>query len=102
MQTRIMTSRVLAERRFSMADQVDFANLSGDFNSAHIDAVDARRMQFGLPIVHGLHAVLWVLECFFACNKSSTASEKKLTATKEEAAQQRSFMETAKACAKKH
>ena len=99
MQTRIVTSRVLAERRFSMADQVDFANLSGDFNSAHIDA---RRMQFGLPIVHGFHAVLWVLESFFACNKSSTASEQKLTTTKEEAAQQRSFMETAKACAKKH
>jgi len=61
MQTRIVTSRVLAERRFSVADEVDFANLSGDFNSAHINA---RRMQFGLPIVHGLHAVLWVLESF--------------------------------------
>ena len=51
-----------AERRFLDADQRWFAALSGDFNPMHMDALAARRTQAGAPVVHGVHAVLWVLD----------------------------------------
>ena len=108
MQTRIVTFQVLSERRFSMVDQVDFANLSGDINSAHIDA---RRMQFGLPIVHGLHAVLWVLESFLRAKSlqprpsRSLQQQRKKQHSKEVLWKQRklvrrSIRDTAGACAR--
>ena len=51
-----------AERRFLDADQHWFAALSGDTNPMHMDALAARRTQAGAPVVHGVHAVLWVLD----------------------------------------
>ena len=36
----------------------DFACLSGDFNPLHVDAVAARRLQFGGTVCHGVHLVL--------------------------------------------
>ena len=50
------------ERRFTQADQLRFARLSGDFNPMHMDALAARRTQPGAPVVHGVHAVLWALD----------------------------------------
>uniref|UniRef100_UPI003561861C SDR family NAD(P)-dependent oxidoreductase n=1 Tax=Roseovarius sp. TaxID=1486281 RepID=UPI003561861C len=38
-----------------------FASLSGDFNPMHVDERAARRLLFGKPVVHGMHAVLWSL-----------------------------------------
>jgi hypothetical protein len=52
-----------ARRRFSMADQLSFAALSGDRNSIHLDAVAARRTIFGRAVVHGIHLLMWSLEC---------------------------------------
>jgi hypothetical protein len=49
------------EHRFNWADQLRFAELSGDTNPMHIDALAARRTQAGAPVVHGVHAVLWAL-----------------------------------------
>ncbi len=49
-------------RTFSLQDQLDFAQVSGDWNPLHVDAVAARRTIFGAPIVHGVHQVLWALE----------------------------------------
>jgi hypothetical protein len=49
----------MAERTFTFDDQLAFAELSGDRNPLHMDPVAARRLLFGQPIVHGLHALLW-------------------------------------------
>jgi acyl dehydratase len=49
----------MAERTFTSDDQLAFAKLSGDRNPLHMDPVMARRLLFGQPIVHGLHALLW-------------------------------------------
>ncbi|MDR4521631.1 MAG: MaoC/PaaZ C-terminal domain-containing protein [Nitrosomonas sp.] len=35
-----------------------FAKLSGDYNPLHVDAVYARRLQFGHPVIHGIHHLL--------------------------------------------
>jgi hypothetical protein len=51
-----------ASRRFGIEDQNSFALLSGDSNPVHVDALKARRSQFGRPIVHGMHLLLWAIE----------------------------------------
>lgn len=56
-------NRILAYRRFSEEDQELFAGLSGDFNPMHVDAVTARRIGAGAPVVHGMHSLLWCLDC---------------------------------------
>ena len=61
-----MNPRVLAVKQFSMADQERFARLSGDFNPLHMDLLSARRTQMGLPLVHGIHTLLWGLEHLLA------------------------------------
>jgi acyl dehydratase len=53
---------MLAEKVFDLADQRQFAAVSGDFNPMHLDAVQARRTQAGAPVVHGIHLLLWALE----------------------------------------
>ncbi|MCA9402867.1 MAG: SDR family NAD(P)-dependent oxidoreductase [Candidatus Omnitrophica bacterium] len=53
----------MTTRRFTLADQLAFAGLSGDNNPLHVDAVAARRLLFGAPVVHGIHTLLWALEC---------------------------------------
>ena len=39
-----------------------FAAVSGDRNPMHLDALLARRTQAGVPVVHGLHLLLWGLD----------------------------------------
>jgi hypothetical protein len=51
-------------RVFSNDDQIAFARLSGDYNPIHLDAVAARRLLFGQPVVHGMHALLWALDAW--------------------------------------
>ena len=50
-------------RIFTSEDQIAFAELSGDYNPVHIDTVAARRLLFGSSVVHGIHALLWSLDC---------------------------------------
>ncbi|OYV52296.1 MAG: hypothetical protein B7Z78_06165 [Rhodospirillales bacterium 20-60-12] len=57
-----MSSQILASRVFTVEDQQQFAELSGDFNPMHLDAVAARRTPAGERVVHGMHGLLWSLE----------------------------------------
>ena len=57
-----MPDKSLATRTFDMADQIRFAEASGDRNPMHLDAVAARRTPAGAPVVHGVHMLLWALE----------------------------------------
>jgi acyl dehydratase len=52
----------LATRTFDMADQMRFAEISGDRNPMHLDAIVARRTPAGAPVVHGVHLLLWALD----------------------------------------
>ncbi len=51
-------------RTFTSEDQIAFAELSGDYNPLHMDAVASRRMLFGSQVVHGIHTLLWALDCY--------------------------------------
>jgi hypothetical protein len=54
--------------RFEISEQQnhDFAVLSGDYNPLHVDPVYARRLQFGRPVIHGVHHVLRVFDLICA------------------------------------
>ena len=52
----------IAVRAFSIEDQRSFARLSGDANPIHLDPVAARRTAAGDLVVHGVHALLWMLD----------------------------------------
>ena len=54
--------REVDSRVVSQDLQERFARLSGDRNPMHMDAVAARRTQAGLPVVHGVHSLLWALD----------------------------------------
>ncbi len=54
----------MKRRRFTLSDQDRFAQLSGDYNPLHMDPIAARRYLYGSPVVHGVHALLWALDCW--------------------------------------
>jgi acyl dehydratase/NAD(P)-dependent dehydrogenase (short-subunit alcohol dehydrogenase family) len=57
-----MSHDTIGSRTFSMEDQLGFAELSGDWNPMHVDAVAARRTIYGDVVVHGVHVLLWSLD----------------------------------------
>jgi len=63
MQRLEMTVSALSSRRFTLEDQLQFAEISGDWNPMHVDPIVARRTIYGEVVVHGIHALLWALEC---------------------------------------
>ena len=63
------SKRPLGSDVYDIADQERFALLSGDFNPIHLDPLRARREFFGGIVVHGIHAVLRVLEAYFGAQR---------------------------------
>jgi acyl dehydratase len=51
----------LGSKTFAMEDQLAMALWCGDHNPLHVDAVAARRLITGLPVVHGAHLALEAL-----------------------------------------
>jgi len=49
-----------ATTTFKISEQQnsEFAALSGDYNPLHVDPIYSRRLQFGRPIIHGIHHML--------------------------------------------
>ena len=72
--------RVVGERIFTLADQRDFAALSGDYNPVHVDEVAARRTVFGAPVVHGLHLLCWALESWVGQSRRSRLAMQRISA----------------------
>jgi hypothetical protein len=58
-----MTISALSSRRFTLEDQLEFAEISGDWNPMHVDPIAARRTIYGGVVVHGIHSLFWALEC---------------------------------------
>jgi acyl dehydratase len=58
-----MTVSALSSRRFTLEDQLEFAEISGDWNPMHVDPIAARRTIYGGVVVHGIHSLFWALEC---------------------------------------
>jgi acyl dehydratase/NAD(P)-dependent dehydrogenase (short-subunit alcohol dehydrogenase family) len=50
-------------KTFDADSHARFAAVSGDSNPMHMDPVAARRTQAGAPVVHGMHSLLWLLDC---------------------------------------
>ncbi len=71
--------RIIAERTFSLEDQLNFAALSGDANPMHVDAVAARRTVFGAPVVHGLHLLCWALDSWLSERGQAAVALTKIT-----------------------
>jgi hypothetical protein len=76
-----MTSAGRDDLVVSAADSDRFARLSGDFNPLHVDAVAARRTQFGSTVVHGIHLVLATLDRIFASRGAEGLTPAALSAT---------------------
>lgn len=53
-----------AKKIFQLIDQERFAEVSGDWNPMHRDPLAARRTQMGVPVVHGMHALLLCLDFY--------------------------------------
>jgi NAD(P)-dependent dehydrogenase (short-subunit alcohol dehydrogenase family) len=51
-------------KTFTDADQLWFADLSGDRNPMHVSVVSARRTIASDPAVHGIHLLLWALDAY--------------------------------------
>ena len=48
-------------KKFTLQDQLDFAELSYDFNPIHVDQIKARRLMYGQLVVHGINGMLWAI-----------------------------------------
>jgi len=53
--------RTIGAKTFTAADQDVFALASADRNPMHVDAIAARRLLTGKPVVHGAHVLLTAL-----------------------------------------
>ena len=56
----------VASRTVTQSLHRSFAELCGDWNPMHMDAIAARRTLAGQPVVHGIHSLLWALDSLAA------------------------------------
>lgn len=56
-------------KKFTLKDQLSFAEISGDYNDIHLNQKVARRSIFGYPVVHGINLILWAIETELSKNK---------------------------------
>lgn len=64
-----MSKILISKRSFSLEDQRNFADFSGDFNPIHLSEKYARKTPPGKPIVHGINAFLWALDVYCESKK---------------------------------
>ncbi len=62
--------------RFTLDDQIWFADISGDSNPIHVNPIYARKSLFGEVIVHGVHLVIYSLNEFYDKCKQGVLIEK--------------------------
>mgnify|MGYP001393208400 CR=1 FL=1 len=67
---------IIGERSFSLQDQLNFADYSGDCNPIHVDTIDSRKTLIGYCVVHGINGLLWALECVIKRSKINIKSVK--------------------------
>lgn len=65
---------ILQQRTFDWPTHERFARISFDHNPIHVDATAARRTHVGAPIVHGIHSLLWMLDCIAQSEPAATAA----------------------------
>ena len=51
----------IGSKIYKNSDQIQFSNISKDFNEIHVDKVFARKLIFGDRIVHGINILLTAL-----------------------------------------
>ena len=68
------SGEILATRKFAEKDQIAFAAFSGDVNPIHMDEIEARKLISGQRVVHGIHGMLWGLDCLALSKTMSAAS----------------------------
>jgi acyl dehydratase len=66
MEPKASSTNILATRIFCTEGTRRFSEVSGDYNPLHLDATKARRLLFGSCVAHGIHLILWALECWAA------------------------------------
>lgn len=68
------SGEILATRKFAEKDQIAFAAFSGDVNPIHMDEIEARKSISGQRVVHGIHGMMWGLDCLAQSTRISPAS----------------------------
>ena len=59
-----MKKYLIARRKFTLHDQQQFSDFSGDLNPIHLSNEYARKTPPGEIIVHGINSLLWALDAF--------------------------------------
>jgi NAD(P)-dependent dehydrogenase (short-subunit alcohol dehydrogenase family) len=76
-----MSSVDTSEFRVCSEESAAFARLSGDYNPLHLDAIAARRTQYGRTVVHGIHLVLKAFDRIAAIKRCADLEPTEISGT---------------------